>query len=67
MSMHITFHDCSGVRLASTYVDNSNSVTLEITNGEGVTAVTLYGLPKKFTERLNALRDAETNDHRPIG
>jgi hypothetical protein len=58
----ITIHHCTGLRLARTFVSNSNSVTLGIEHDGGETEIVLYNLPAAVTEKLDALRDADTQD-----
>jgi hypothetical protein len=58
----ITIHHCTGLRLARTFVSNSNSVTLGIEHDGGETEIVLYNLPAAVTEKLDVLRDADTQD-----
>jgi membrane protein required for beta-lactamase induction len=59
----LTIHHCTGLRLVRTFVSNGNSVTLGIIDSRGgVTEIVLYNLPAEVTEKLDALRDADTQD-----
>ena len=61
--MHMMLHYCKYVRVATTFVDNANSVTLEIESDDGDVSLTLFDLPTKFTEAMKSLRDEWTRDH----
>jgi hypothetical protein len=64
----ITIHRCTGLRLVRTFASNGNSVTLGITDCHGgETEIVLYGLPAEVTDKLNILRDADTQDFRDAG
>jgi hypothetical protein len=59
----ITIHRCTSLRLVRTFVSNGNNVTLGIIDSNGgKTEIVLYNLPPEVTEKLNVLRDAETED-----
>lgn len=59
----LTIHRCTGLRLARTFVSNGNMVALAITDSHGVkTEIILYNLPAAVTQKLDAFRDADTQD-----
>jgi hypothetical protein len=58
--MHLSLHRGTNVRLATTYVENANSVTLEIESEDGNVEFTIYDLPSSVTDKLHALRDQYT-------
>lgn len=64
MTTQITVHHCVNVRLDRTYVQNANSVSLEIETDEDKIDITLFDLPAEVTDKLAALRDADTQDHK---
>ena len=52
MSVSITKHRCSGLRIESHYANNSNSIRIEIQSEEGELDILLFDLPVAITERL---------------
>jgi hypothetical protein len=56
----LSIHRATNVRLSHTYVDNANSVTLEIENENGTFEITIFDLPSSVTDKLYVLSDRHT-------
>lgn len=67
MSVNLSFHRCTNVRVSSTYVENSNSVTITIDHDDGYSEITLFDLPFEVTDKFHRLRDEQTMDYRETG
>jgi sulfite reductase beta subunit-like hemoprotein len=66
MTLHLSFHSCSRVRLTQLFRENANQVTLEIEHRDHFRntrrqEITLYGLPDEIVAKIwQALADDET-------
>lgn len=63
MSVDLSFHRCTNVRVSHTYVSNSNSIQIVIEHDGGETEITMYDLPAVVTNKFWTLRDERTSDY----
>lgn len=61
--MYAAIHRCRNIRLQTTYKDNCNSVSLEFEAEDGTFILTIYDLPDEVTDKLETLRDDNTEDY----